>query len=123
MSGGRAGLGLRRKDAGHPVYDACLGIAVGIRLRSVHEALRVVRVVEGPVIYSAACDSATEILRIAQHQHSRGGTSERKALDAYARAVDIGQRLKPLSPGDVVAELHDSHPSEGLVHALAAVLP
>ena len=41
MSGGRAGLGLRRKDAGHPVYDACLGIAVGIRLRSVHEALGV----------------------------------------------------------------------------------
>ena len=29
MSGGRAGLGLRRKDALHPVYDAGLGITVG----------------------------------------------------------------------------------------------
>ena len=107
----------------HPGHHRSLGVALGIRLRRVHEALGVVRIVEVPVVHAAAGDAAAEILRIAQHQHGGRRAAEGEALHADARAIHIRQRLQPLRPGDVVLQLDHRHPAERLVHAPAPVLP
>ena len=119
----RPGGGIRgSENLGDPAQHARGLVAFGIGLRSVHEALGVVRIVESPVVDSPACDSAAEVLREAQHEHRGGGAAEGEALDSDAGAVDVWQRLQPPRPGDVVPELDHGHLPERLVHALAAVL-
>ena len=93
----------------HIIEGACGRVALRITLRSVHEALGVVGVIEFPVIHSPTCDAAAENFRMGHHQHGCHGSSKGKAFHADSVRIHIGQRLEIPAPLAEILHRHAHH--------------